>query len=114
MPVLLWSNSSPAAGTTYTLSESVSNFKYIIIEYRTNVEHFIQIVPSSIIEFCVATSNHTIGYYTAGADGTGRVTSYAYQCQSAIRFMTVTTFKFTNAYTNQNWAVRPVNMFGIK
>ena len=120
---VLWTNPSPTstfAGQTVTLSDNISNYKYIAIEVRWNnstATSIKYIYDTAELPNCVGgkTSEYPIPYFGIFYNGT---TFYYRPCT----YVSDTQIAFGNGYYNtasakptlNNTAIIPVKIIGLK
>ena len=101
----LWANSSGVDSGTITMNEAITNFRFLLINYRTNAQMMTKLVGPEM-------------YYEIYQDaslfsGTGAQSDYAYKASATIKFTSTTQATVTTTYTNQNLKVRPYQIYGI-
>ena len=103
---LLWANLSGTTSGEITMKESIYNFQYILIQYRTNAEQVSQLVNTHSIDLIIF---QNVSLFP----GTGLQSDYAYKAQASIRFTSGTKATVTTAYNNGNLVLKPTHIYGI-
>ena len=96
--------------TTKDLTESIRNFRYIVIVVNSNIEYDTIFLPTKDISNSVSYSRTLME-----TEGNNPVTvPYMYQSTANIRFPTDTTVRCNTLYNNINWILKLVAIYGIR
>jgi hypothetical protein len=101
---------STSDNTIKNLTESIRNFRYIVIVVNTNIEYDTIFLPTKDISNSVSYTRTMME-----TEGNNPVTiPYAYQSTANIRFPTDTTVRCKALYNNVNWILKLVAIYGIR
>lgn len=109
----LWSDDYPSPSTDYSLSESIENFKMVLIQMRTNSEFPTLYIPVETIKNHYGRSASYVCQISAGNQG-AQTFPLAYNSVCFTYFPNDRTMMFLNIYNNANWALKTVAIYGIK
>ena len=87
------------------MSESVDNYEYLLIRYRTNTERCYKFVKSD--------ERDAIFLSISAFNATGLVSDFSYKATATIKFTTSTKATVSVSYNNANWVVKPMQIFGV-
>ena len=105
----IWEGYATDVGTIFDLTQNYTDFKYLIILAKTNVDQKTMLIPTLFISDSIVFSD----VLSAGAwDAT--TNAFAYNSGYGIKFTAANKFKLESLiYNNSNWVLRPVKIFGI-
>ena len=98
----------PDNSTSYSLSEPYTRFEYILINVRTNVDYQTMLVKTDDI---TSSSNYMFSAFQNNQ--TGLTTAFSYMAACVVTFTDTMHFKVNGSWTNVNWILKPVNIWGI-
>lgn len=98
----------PDNSTSYSLSEPYTRFEYILINARTNVDYQTMLVKTDDI---TSSSNYMFSAFQNNQ--TGLTTAFSYMAACVVTFTDTMHFKVNGSWTNANWILKPVNIWGI-
>ena len=101
-------STTPDNSTSYALSEAYTNFEYIMITARTNTDYQTMTIKTDDIS---SSANYMFSAYQNNQ--TGLTTSFSYMATCLVTFTDTTHFKVNGSWTNANWILKPVNVWGI-
>lgn len=108
-PVSLWAESNPSSEVPHALSQPITNFRFLLIQYRTNAQRYWDFLPAAVN---IASDKCVFVPSKAGAVTKDEALAYIASCR--VDFTDSTHFTFAYAYTNANLTVRPYVVYGIK
>lgn len=108
-PTLLWEGSATDVGNIYNLAQNYTNFKYLLLSAKTNVEVKNMLIPTSSISASIIFSD----VLSAGA-WNATTNSFTYNSCYGIKFTAADVFRLEGlTYNNANWVLRPRAIYGI-
>jgi hypothetical protein len=108
-PTAIWEGDATAVGTTYNMTRNYSDFKYLLVLAKTNVEVKTILIPtSSISATAIFPDVLSAGAWNATAN------AFTYNSAYGIKFTAANKFKLDSlSYNNANWILRPRAIYGI-
>lgn len=108
-PTLIWSGYATDVGTTYNMTQNYTDFKYLLVVAKTNVEEKNILIPTSRISATTIYSD----ILSAGAWNT-TTNAFTYNSIYGIKFTAANKFQLDSLlYNNSNWILKPVAIYGI-
>ena len=105
----IWEGYATEAGTIFDLTQNYTDFKYLLVLAKTNVEQKTMLIPTSIISDSVVWSD----VLSSGTWDTTK-NAFGYNSMYGIKFTAVNKFKLEElSYNNSNWVLRPLRIYGI-
>lgn len=108
-PTAIWEGDATAVGTTYNMTRNYSDFKYLLVLAKTNVEVKTILIPtSSISATAIFPDVLSAGAWNATAN------AFTYNSMYGIKFTAANKFQLDSlSYNNANWVLRPRAIYGI-
>ena len=108
-PTLLWQGSATVVDNTYNMTGNYTDYKYLLVIGKTNVEEKNILIPTSRISANIIFSD----VLSAGAWNT-TTNAFTYNSVYGIKFTAANKFQLTGlTYNNSNWIFKPVAIYGI-
>ena len=105
----IWEGYATDVGTIFDLTQNYTDFKYLLVLAKTNVEQKTMLIPTSIISNSVVWSD----VLSSGTWDTTK-NAFAYNSMYGIKFTAENKFKLEElSYSNSNWVLRPLRIYGI-
>ena len=108
-PTLIWEGSATVIDNTYNMTGNYTDYKYLLVVAKTNVEEKNILIPTSRI------SSNTIfpDVLSAGAWNSS-TNAFTYNSCYGIKFTAANKFQLAGlTYNNSNWILKPVKIYGI-
>lgn len=100
--------------TEYTLSDSITNYKTIMIVYKTNWERSIRYYPVEYLSTLVGTSFYLIETaFIDNTTGSAATLPFDYNASCTVNFISTTKFKSKLCFNNPNWNLSVTAIYGI-
>lgn len=108
-PTLIWQGSATVVDNIYNMTQNYTDFKYLLVTAKTNVEEKNILIPTSRISSTIIFSD----VLSAGAWNT-TTNAFTYSSVYGIKFTAANKFQLTGlTYNNSNWILKPVAIYGI-
>lgn len=102
---------TPNSGATYALSESISNYEYVMIKCLTNAEIQSQIFATDML----LDMGRSPLFLAMANSSSGLVSDFGYKAYCIVHFASDgKSFTVTGAWTNANFIIKPHEIYGIK
>jgi hypothetical protein len=108
-PTLIWEGSATVVDNIYNMTGNYTDYKYLLVVAKTNVEEKNILIPTSRI------SSNTIfpDVLSAGAWNSS-TNAFTYNSCYGIKFTAANKFQLAGlTYNNSNWILKPVKIYGI-
>lgn len=99
---------SRITGSTANLSDSIANYKYLLVRFQTNVENDFMLIPVS--------ANYNGSWYAKTlmiSEDEGQLTDFTYKSTCTFSFSSNTQITQKVFYNNVNWQLRIQAIWGI-
>ena len=100
--------SGRVTGSTANLSDSIANYKYLLVYFQTNVENDFMLIPVS--------ANYNGSWYAKTlmiSENEGQLTDFTYKSTCSFSFSSNTQITQKVFYNNTNWQLRINAIWGI-
>ena len=105
----IWEGYATDVGTIFDLTQNYTDFKYLLVLSKTNVDHKTMLIPTSLI-----TDSMVFADVLSSGSWDTTTNAFTYNSSYGIKFTAANKFKLEAlSYNNGNWVLRPLKIFGI-
>lgn len=108
-PTLIWEGFATVVDNTYNMTGNYTDYKYLLVVAKTNVEEKNILIPTSRISSTIIFAD----VLSAGAWNSS-TNAFTYNSCYGIKFTAANKFQLVGlTYNNSNWILKPVKIYGI-